>query len=473
MALTIGPPAPRRLTVSLLLLLAVGGGAAAPSTQARASAPVSVFQDDALLLRSGAAARDHALDELAATGVDVVRVLVIWRALVPRPSSVVAPHGADADPPADALAPLQALDTAAAARGLRLLLTVTGPGPAWASRCGGPAALRRTCRPDPGRFARFVAAVGAALPGRRLWSIWNEPNAGTWLTPQRSRGRLVSPGLYRALVMAGTRALAASGHRGDTILVGETAPTGRAGGPEATRPTPPGRFLRALFCGLRRGRCAPLPGTGLAHHVYPTTTLPVPCAPSAPDQLGPTALDSLQRLLRTAGARGLTHGRLPLWITESGVQTNPPDRLFGVSLDQQAADVNALEWLATRSGAVSVAQYLLLDEPRLSGFQSGLRFADGRPKPALAAYALPLWVTRTRGGVRVWGRVRAVADRGPLAVTIEHRPPGSSRWHAERTVTVTSSGHIVALSLRARPTGSWRLSAAGVRSRVAHAAGPC
>ena len=43
---------------------------------------------------------------------------------------------------------------------------------------------------------------------------------------------------------------------------------------------------------------------------------------------------------------------------------------------------------------------------RWAGFQTGLRFPNGKAKPALAAYRLPIVVHKRRRGVYVWGRVR-------------------------------------------------------------------
>ncbi|HEX2087608.1 MAG TPA: hypothetical protein VHF89_18130, partial [Solirubrobacteraceae bacterium] len=80
-------------------------------------------------------------------------------------------------------------------------------------------------------------------------------------------------------------------------------------------------------------------------------------------------------------------------LTEGGWQTSPPDRLLGVPPAVQARWLNETEWIVRRHPRVrSVAQYLLYDEVAASRFQSGLRFADGRAKPALAAWRLPLWV---------------------------------------------------------------------------------
>ena len=41
-----------------------------------------------------------------------------------------------------------------------------------------------------------------------------------------------------------------------------------------------------------------------------------------------------------------------------------------------------------------MSQYKLVDEASLASFQSGLRFMNGRAKPAYAAYRLPIWVVR-------------------------------------------------------------------------------
>jgi hypothetical protein len=62
----------------------------------------------------------------------------------------------------------------------------------------------------------------------------------------------------------------------------------------------------------------------------------------------------------------------------------------------------------------SYSQYLLYDDVarkgssalRWAGFQTGLRFSNGKAKPAYDAYMLPLVVSRRGGGVSIWGRVR-------------------------------------------------------------------
>jgi hypothetical protein len=115
--------------------------------------------------------------------------------------------------------------------------------------------------------------------------------------------------------------------------------------------------------------------------------------------------------------------------------------------------MNEVDWMASRRATVrSVAQYLVRDERRLSSFQSGVRFADGRRKPSWDAYRAPLWIRRA-GATRVaaWGRVR---PRGGTLVVLQRRAPGASRW------TTVAALHGRALERHA-PAGSatarWRI----------------
>ncbi len=56
---------------------------------------------------------------------------------------------------------------------MRVILTVSGPVPNWAS-----ASHRSSVtRPSPTHFQRFMTAVGRHYAGQvAAWSIWNEPN---------------------------------------------------------------------------------------------------------------------------------------------------------------------------------------------------------------------------------------------------------------------------------------------------------
>ena len=339
-----------------------------------------------------------------------------------------------------------------------------------------------------------------------MWSIWNEPNQPGWLRPQATGSLPESPRMFRALQDAGYLGLQATGHGLDTYLLAETAPRG-ALTVEERSPMRPLLFIRELYCVDRRLRpytgdaakvrgcpvdqagrasfAADHPGlfraTGWAHHPY---ALEVP--PSVPDRIADqVTLAVLPRLTQTLDGIFRTYGegrRLPIWLTEYGYQTNPPDPIIGVSWKRQAAYLNEAEYMAFRRGRVrSTAQFLLVDDgpkdswpasdPRYWGstFQSGLMTRDGTPKNAFAAYQLPVHVSprRVRRGrkIRVFGGNRPAANAAMLPVAVEFRPRGSSSWQVVRRVTTGSYRNYVLVKLRARASGAYRLAWESGRSR--------
>src|SRR6185295_3334567 len=89
---------------------------------------------------------------------------------------------------------------------------------------------------------------------------------------------------------------------------------------------------------------------------------------------------------------------LPIYNTEFGFQTNPPDVFVGTSPTKQAMLINVKEEYSYRYARLkSYSQYQLYDDPgrpgppavKWAGFQTGLRFAGGRNKPSLEAYKFP------------------------------------------------------------------------------------
>jgi hypothetical protein len=446
-----------RIVVAVLV-----SGVVAPSA---AAAPRVILQDDAALLHRGPLARARALDEIRALGVDAVRVLVVWRNHAPAPHRRRRPLGFDAGSsaayPAGTFADLDALVAGARERGLDVLLTPTGPGPAWASGCRtGSVARRQACAPAPDDFRRFVAALGRRYPEQRHWAVWNEPNNPNWLTPQFRRRRPVSPRTYRRLVVAAATALRATGHGGDEILAGETAPIGLTSGPPATRPMMPGVFLRRLLC---RG-CPRLPATGIAHHAYTRGGSLPPRFPSLPDELALSSIGRVARLVANAARRGVLPRGAGVHLTEGGWQTDPPDRTFGIPPAAQARFLNEAEWMVRAHPRVrSVGQYLLVDEPGTQRFQSGLRFATGVAKPALHAFRLPIWVVRRGRRVTVWGSARAREAGLPPTVEIQRRTRRGGRW---RTHAKASAARDMLARVEAT-RGRWRLRWGHLTSRTA------
>jgi hypothetical protein len=333
-------------------------------------------------------------------------------------------------------------------------LTLTGPVPKWATRD-----RRDTLtRPSAAAFAAFATAAGrryGAFVDR--WSIWNEPNQPQFLRPQFGRGgRALSPGIYRQLYLAGVRGLRKAGQGEDTILLGETSPRGTG------KVVAPLTFLRGALCldsrYRKRPRCGALPADGYAHHAYTTRQGPYFKPPGRNDvTIG--VLSRLTTALDRARRAGALTARLPVYLTEFGVQSTP-DRESGVSLQQQVEFRAMAERIAYGNPrVVAFSQYLLRDSDptgpnQYGGFESGLRFADGRPKPSLAAFPRTLSALRTGSRVSLWGLIRPAT--APTDVTITYADRGSSRFRPLRTVRTDARGYFT-LAVAPRKGRRWNV----------------
>jgi hypothetical protein len=342
------------------------------------------------------------------------------------------------------------------------------------------------------------------LPRVDYWEIWNEPNQAGWLTPQwlprpgHKRLYPVSPTIYRGLADAMYAALQATGHGSDTILVGATAPKG-LNVKGLTRSIKPMQFIKDLYCldshaQLLQGSSAKDRGcptgdqiaqfpaahpalfhmTGWSHHPS-ELFFPPNRKPSDPNYVTIANLGRLSDLMRRIFARynqPQPGGRLPLYLTEFGYQTNPPDR-FGVTPARQAAYLDQAEYLSWRNGNVrALSQFLLVDggDPVGLTFQSGLEWIDGRKKPSYRAYRLPLWMPRRHAPagtrVRVWGLARPAANGTAPSFDIEFRRRGTRNWRKLATRAGSADRGYLDTRIRLPGTGLIRLRSGGAVSRA-------
>lgn len=434
------------ITIAMLACAAIVAGA---PTAAASSRQLTIMQDDTRVR----GAPDATLDEFAALGVDVVKINLYWDELAPRGSR--KPRGFDgSDPASYAWGSYDAAVQAILARGMRPYLSVGGHAPRWASRRRGRAG---TNRPNKKEFGRFARAAGEHYPDVHIWSIWNEPNLYSWLSPQRSKnGTPLSPSIYRGLYLAGHKALRATGHADDTILIGELMP--RAGNsPRKVRPL---EFLREMACldrnyrqyrgaAARKRNCRKVgrfATSGLAYHPYTQGG-----GPRVAERSDDAAVGQLGRIRRTLDAlarRGKLPRRLPIWITEFGFQTKPPDPVFGASLKRAARFMDQSEWIAFRNRRVaSYSQYTLVDDPprrgsgplRWSSWQAGLRFRSGkRKRHVYRAFRMPLFV-RPLGAnaVEVFGALRTMSSG---SAQVESKPRGG-RYRPLGSIPVNEAGY--------------------------------
>jgi hypothetical protein len=469
----------RLLTAAVVVaIMCASGGVLAPAALGSAN-QVSIIQDSVQMLDAPA----QTMSTFRALGVRVVRIIVVWAQVAPSAQSSKAPRGFNAsDPgsyPAGNWAPYDQMIELAHENGLGVDLTLSGGAPRWAEGPRiPPAALDNqfwAWRPSASAFGKFARAAGerysgtyvpsgqtTPLPRVNFWAIWNEPNFGEDLGPQAVNGSTVSvaPGMYRALAAQMWTALQATGHGHDTILIGEFAPRGLSGAANRTHPqglpgefgqTKPLQFLRSLYCldscpptaaGSRRFRQqnpALFNATGFADHPYPDNAPPNIETSTDPDIATfpriPTLEHELDRIQRIYGSGK----RFPIYSTEYGYITRPPNHDSFVSPATAAYYINWAEYLSWKQPRIaSTMQYLLNDPPLTAalmrgdgGFTSGLLFANGKPKPALAAYRLPLFLpvtsARRNRSLEVWGCVRPARYAILGAVGLPGTSGGSSQ----------------------------------------------
>jgi hypothetical protein len=255
----------------------------------------------------------------------------------------------------------------------------------------------------------------------------------------------------------------------------------------------PLRFVRALYCVSTRLR--PLTGaaasavgcpttdqtsfpaqhpglfqaSGYAHHPYALLTPPALRARNR-DDIAMADIPRLDRTLRRIFAAYRQARRLPIYNTEFGYQTRPPDP-FGFRPGLAATYLNQAEFMSYLNPHVrSYDQFLLVDAPPLSGvpasqvwssFQTGLEYGNGTPKPSLAAYRVPVFVPgavrRRAGSFRVWGGVRPAPNGSAQTVDVLFRAGGRGRWRVIRRVVTHSPRNYLDVRIRLSRSGLLRL----------------
>ena len=537
----------RIVAVSLasLAMLISGAPAHASTTQE------SVLQDDPQLLGASPVQLNNRLKLLKALGVDRLRVSVFWNNIAPGKFSQTKPRFPAPGPsfpssyPRGVWEPYDNLVLLAKHYNLGLLLTITGPAPAWATP--GRQAREGLFRPNPRDFREFAKAVGLRYSGfypvgdnfnpqpttspalqigdikvgtvqqqpkpvPRLprvdgWSIWNEPNFPTWLSPvwlnnhPKKAGDMVAaaPHHYRKLVDAAWAGLTESGHGDDLIVIGETAPRGAKKPSQLGNAMPPAEFARELYClkdnfkpytgrAARQRSCpanarerhtfrARHPGLfkakGYGHHPYsldrlrwrkPTWKHPIK------DNVPIANLRRLTNTLdRAAFYWGSQREPIPIWITEYGYQTKPPDPIAGVAPDRQGPLTSWGEYMAYRNPRVaSTAQFLFVDDRPVNGcyspipgcwisWQSGLFTWDFKPKPFLQDYLRPIHLAGQRGRTaHLFGGYRPGPTGASILARVEHLSGGSG-WRPIRNLLVTNPRGYVNVRVRVPGPGLVRI----------------
>jgi hypothetical protein len=227
---------------------------------------------------------------------------------------------------------------------------------------------------------RFRASDGRGLPRVDFWLAWNEPNNPIFLRPQYKRvnGRQVrwAAREYARICNAVVRGVRSASVRTQKIACGATAPGGNNSPTSSRSSISPIAFLRSMKAYGAKGFDA------YAHHPYHANPSETPATP--PKGVNTITFGNIDVLIKELTR---LYGAKRVWITEYGYQTNPPDKIFGVSWSKQAAYLKQAYDRARRNPRIDMLLWFLLkDDTARGGWQSGLMTATGRHKPSFIQF---------------------------------------------------------------------------------------
>jgi hypothetical protein len=294
----------------------------------------------------------------------------------------------------------------AAQNKIKVLFSIWGT-PAWASKSKKMNAAPRLSR-DLRNFAYAAAkrysgsfqpvspdanaVKEPALPAVRLWLVWNEPGNPIFLSPQYKRvgkGKkrhwvAQSPIDYARMCTAVWTGIHATLLKNEKVGCGATGPRGNNNPSSSRTSIGPIPFLRGVKkAGLKKF-------DAWAHHPYYGRPSETPAAKPTSNRgkrgriAPPVILGNINELIADVTR---LYGKKRIWITEYGYQTRPQDRTFGVTYANQAKYLKQAYAIARKNPRIDMMLWFLLkDEKRAAGWQSGLLTAGGVKKPAYNAF---------------------------------------------------------------------------------------
>jgi hypothetical protein len=258
---------------------------------------------------------------------------------------------------------------------------------------------------DQADFAAYAANLVHQVPALRILIVGNEPNLNRYWLPQfNADGTDAAAPAYEALLATTYDAVKAAAP-GVTVLGGAVSPRGGdvAGG---IRPThSPTVFIQDMGeAYAASGRSMPIMD-GFAFHPYEDNSSVAPATGTHPNTTT-IALGDYDKLVALLGG-AFGNYTLPIWYDEFGVESQiPPAKQSLYTNEEPAATKPVTE--ATQAAyyrqAVQLAfcqpnvrglfLFHAIDERDLTGWQSGLYYADDTPKASLAPVRLALEQSR-------------------------------------------------------------------------------
>jgi hypothetical protein len=266
------------------------------------------------------------------------------------------------------------------------------------------------------QYCTYVRNVIEEFPALNDIVIWNEPNLPFWNPQFNFDGSSAAPAAYEAL-LAQCYDLLHAARPGINVIAPATSSWGNDN-PLATENVShsPVNFIRELGVAYRAsGRNRPIFDT-FGHHPYPTDSSERPWKQHPGTQVSQGDLGKLVDAIRnafTGTAQPVPGNGLSIWYLEDGYQTTiPPDKqriytglenwrhsipdYIGGEPDYPtpSADSPAPDQATQLRDAIRLAycqpyvdaffNFLLWDESEMTGWQSGLLWADGTPKASYA-----------------------------------------------------------------------------------------
>jgi hypothetical protein len=247
---------------------------------------------------------------------------------------------------------------------------------------------------DRRAFADYTAALARALPSVRAVLVGNEPNLNLFWLPQfGGDGSDAAAPAYEQLLATTYDALKAVSS--DIQVIGANLAPRGGDDPGSTRPThSPTTFIRDLGAAYKAsGRTKPLMDA-IAVHVYGESShVPPSLAHPKTTSLGIADYDKLVQLIDSSFHGTAQPTNLPIVYGEYGVETTvPADRRKLYTGHEVVPTVDAATQAAYYKQAIELTRrqprvsmffiFHVFDETRLEGLQSGVRYADGSPKPS-------------------------------------------------------------------------------------------
>jgi beta-glucosidase/6-phospho-beta-glucosidase/beta-galactosidase len=146
-----------------LALLAMFAPLAVPPPALASKSQWSIFEDHPYLVQTTPQVREQTLNEIQQLGADTIRIELKWNEVAPSAYSKKRPAFDASDPSAyPGFGRYDELVKSVQSRGLRILMTLTGDAPVWAT----PGGRGGNYKPSAKEFAKFATAVGKRYSGR-------------------------------------------------------------------------------------------------------------------------------------------------------------------------------------------------------------------------------------------------------------------------------------------------------------------